>query len=426
MFVFKLPFVVKTDYACRIFRGFKIGRGFDSRRLQGYFNRRMKYIIRIISIAILVGGILPAVSVTFRTSDENNHTRIVFEGDRSFTYTIVSTSGRLELLLPERAEFTQNGLKIPESALVDQVVHETRENRSVLAVSLKSPVDIQKHFVLDNPFRVVFDLVKSANPTPKKETASEETGKIKEEEKKEVPSVADRPQAKSRPIDTICVDPGHGGEDFGAMGKSKLVEKDITLALSQKLRKLVQSKMGLRVIMTREKDAEVSLNTRASIANNQQAQMFVSIHVNSSFRKSAFGSETYFVSLNATDQEALELARKENQSKENIGASIQNDELKMILWNMAQTEYIRESSRLAESVQYELNELLGTRNRGVKQAPFRVLMRAAMPAVLVEVAFISNSGEEKKLSDENFQDRVASAIFIGLSKFISYFNTNLK
>ena len=386
----------------------------------------MKYIIRIIAIAILIGGILPAVSVTFRTSDENNHTRIVFEGDRSFTYTIVSTSGRFELLLPERAEFTQNVLKIPESALVDQVVHETRENRSVFAVSLKSPVDIQKHFVLDNPFRVVFDLVKSANPTPKKETISEGTGKFGEEEKKETPSVADRPQTKSRPIDTICVDPGHGGEDLGAMGKSKLAEKDITLAVSQKLRKLVQSKLGLRVIMTREKDAEVSLNTRASIANNQQAQMFVSIHVNSSFRKSAFGSETYFVSLNATDQEALELARKENQSKENIGESIQNDELKMILWNMAQTEYVRESSRLAESVQYELNELLGTRNRGVKQAPFRVLMRAAMPAVLVEVAFISNSGEEKKLLDENFQDRVASAIFNGLSKFISYYNTNLK
>ena len=206
----------------------------------------------------------------------------------------------------------------------------------------------------------------------------------------------------------------------------KLAEKEITLAVSQKLKRLVQSKLGLRVIMTREKDAEVSLNTRASIANNQQAQMFVSIHVNSSFRKSAFGSETYFVSLNATDHEALELARKENQSKENIGESIQNDELKMILWNMAQTEYIRESSRLAESVQYELNELLGTRNRGVKQAPFRVLMRAAMPAVLVEVAFISNSAEERKLLEENFQDRVASAIFNGLSKFISYYNTNLK
>jgi len=391
----------------------------------------MKYIIRIISIAILIGRILPAVSVTFRTSDENDHTRIVFEGDRSFAYTIVSTSGRLELLLPERAEFPQNVLKIPDSALVDQVFHEKRENRSVLAVSLKSSVDIQKHFVLDNPFRVVFDLVKSANPASKKEAISEGTGKTvngteKIEEKKETLSVADRPQTKSRPIDTICIDPGHGGEDLGAMSKSKAVEKDITLAVGQKLRKLVQSKLGLRVIMTREKDAEVSLNTRASIANNQQAQMFVSIHVNSSFRKSAFGSETYFVSLNATDQEALELARKENQSKENIGESIQNDELKMILWNMAQTEYIRESSRLAESVQYELNELLGTRNRGVKQAPFRVLMRAAMPAVLVEVAFISNSAEEKKLLDENFQDRVASAIFIGLSKFISFYNSNLK
>jgi N-acetylmuramoyl-L-alanine amidase len=384
----------------------------------------MKYMIRILLIVLWLGGTLPAVSVTFRTSDEDNHSRIVFEGDRSFTYTIVSTSRRLELHLPERAEFNQNVLKVSDSAVVEQVLHELRGNRSVFAVSFKCPADIRKHFVLDSPFRVVFDLVKSPDTVIPKDPGPEIGDKV--EEKKEDPPVSALPQPKARPIETICIDPGHGGEDFGAMGKSKLLEKDITLTVAHKLKKLIQSKLGLRVIMTREKDAEVSLNTRASIANNQQAQMFVSIHVNSSFRKSAFGSETYFVSLNATDQEALELARKENQSKDDIGESIQNDELKMILWNMAQTEYIRESSRLAESVQYELNELLGTRNRGVKQAPFRVLMRAAMSAVLVEVAFISNSSEEKNLKDENFQDRVASAIFIGLSKFISYYNSNLK
>jgi len=141
---------------------------------------------------------------------------------------------------------------------------------------------------------------------------------------------------------------------------------------------MIESRLGLRVIMTRDGDTETLLDTRASVANNQQAQMFVSIHVNSSFRRSAYGSEIYFVSLQATDQEALELAAKENQNEGEQKSTPGDDDLKMILWNMAQTEYIRDSSRLAEYIQAELNELLNTRNRGVKQAPFRVLMRAAM------------------------------------------------
>ncbi|TFG79808.1 MAG: N-acetylmuramoyl-L-alanine amidase, partial [Chrysiogenales bacterium] len=232
--------------------------------------------------------------------------------------------------------------------------------------------------------------------------------------------------SKPKPIETICIDPGHGGEDLGAIGKSKLQEKNVTLQISLKLKKLIESRTGLRVLMTRNKDSEVSLNTRASIANNQLAQMFISIHANSSFRKSAYGSETYFVSLKATDQESLELAQKENRNLEDPGETIKNDELKMILWNMAQTEYIRESSKLAEYIQNELNELLDTRNRGVKQAPFRVLMRTAMPAVLIETAFISNSKEEKKLKSEEFLDKIAFAIYNGVSKFIYYYNNILK
>ena len=191
--------------------------------------------------------------------------------------------------------------------------------------------------------------------------------------------------------------------------------------LANKLKKLVNSKLGLRVIMTREKDVEVSLDSRVSLANNQKAQLFVSIHVNSSFRKTARGPETYFVSLKATDQEAFELAQKENQAFGDIG-SMENDDLKMILWNMAQTEYIKESSKLAEFIQSELNVLMHTRNRGVKQAPFRVLMRAAMPAVLIEVAFLSNSLEEKKLQDDSFLYKVSYAIYSGVSKFVYYYN----
>jgi N-acetylmuramoyl-L-alanine amidase len=192
------------------------------------------------------------------------------------------------------------------------------------------------------------------------------------------------------------------------------------------------SKLGLQVVMTRENDSEVSLNSRVSIANNRKAHMFVSIHVNSSFRKAARGSETFYVSLKATDQEAFLLSQKENQSTSSTSSTsseesrdvVQDDELKMILWDMAQTEYIKESSRLAEFIQEELNVLLLTRNRGVKQAPFRVLMRAAMPAVLVEIAFLSNSDEEKKLQDDAFLINVAEAIYTGISRYINYYNNS--
>ena len=122
------------------------------------------------------------------------------------------------------------------------------------------------------------------------------------------------------------------------------------------------------------------------------------------------------------DQEAYDLAQKENAAFDSINSTAENDDLKMILWNMAQTEFIRESSKLAEFIQGELNILLSTINRGVKQAPFRVLMRAAMPAVLVEIAFLSNATEEKRMKDNAFLGRVAQSIYLGISKYIYYQN----
>jgi len=366
--------------------------------------------------------ILPALSIDFRSSDHEGFTRIVLEADQTFAFSVRNRPGQLQVLLPRHAAFKNQTPSLQNSRLLERITHELKEENGVLTIYFKGDASVQKNFVLEKPFRVVFDLVKSdsAAVTPPRSTESSD--------KPQDPGpIANTPAASSaKPIETICIDPGHGGEDLGAVGRSKLHEKDVTLKISLKLKKLIESRTGLRVLMTRDKDSEVSLNSRASIANNQQAQMFVSIHVNSSFRKSAFGSETYFVSLKATDPEALELAQKENQNPEDPGEAIKNDELKMILWNMAQTEFIRESSTLAEYVQNELNDLLGTRNRGVKQAPFRVLMRTAMPAILVETAFISNSAEEKKLQNEAFLDKIAFAIFNGISKFIYYYNTNIK
>jgi len=376
-----------------------------------------------LSVALLAAPLLLlSISVNFRSFDHEGFTRIVFEADRSFAFTVQERPDRLDVRLSGRADFPAQPLAVQNSPLLERVTHEVQGENSVFSVYFKGRATVRKNFVLEKPFRLVFDLVRSDTPAAQPPAAADSDKKNPDPPQESPPPAPARP----KPIETICIDPGHGGEDLGAIGRSKLQEKSVTLRIGLKVKKLVETKTGLRVIMTRDKDTEVSLNTRASIANNQLAQMFISIHANSSFRKSAFGSETYFVSLQATDQESLELAQKENQNMEDLGETIQNDELKMILWNMAQTEHIRESSKLAEYIQNELNELLGTRNRGVKQAPFRVLMRTAMPAVLIETIFISNPSEEKKLQSDEFLDKIASAIFSGISKFIYYYNSILK
>ncbi len=232
------------------------------------------------------------------------------------------------------------------------------------------------------------------------------------------PAAADARQKSG--MKTVVIDPGHGGIEPGAKGGSGAVEKDVTLAISLKLKALLEKSMSCEVIMTRDRDMDVPLEARAALANNHRADLFLSIHINGSKRESASGSETFFMSLNATDEETRRLAYLENKSSgiENRMATSSGDELKMILWDMAQTAFIRQSSQLAELIQSELNTLLGTKDRGVKQAPFKVLCGVAAPAVLVEVAFISNPEEESKLVTEEFQSSVAEAVYLGVSNFL--------
>ena len=178
--------------------------------------------------------------------------------------------------------------------------------------------------------------------------------------------------------------------------------------------------MGFEVVLTRDRDVDVPMETRSAVANNNKAALFISIHANGAVQKKAAGSETFFLSLNATDEETRRLAYLENNSTElqtRIDPSADND-LMMILWDMAQNAYIKQSSRLAELVQGELDAMLGTRNRGIKQAPFKVLTGVACPAILVEAAFISNPDEEQKLASDAFQTKVAEAIYRGLVRYL--------
>lgn len=222
------------------------------------------------------------------------------------------------------------------------------------------------------------------------------------------------PPAKALPV--IVLDPGHGGVETGATGPSGLQEKALTLDLAMRLKSRLE-RQGATVVLTRDDDRVLTLDERTAIANHNRAILFISIHLNASKRKTAVGAETYFLSSGATDDEARTLAGLENKAYEppdgvapSASTTPPDRGLELILWDLAQNSFLRESSRLAEAVQSELNAATGVRDRGVRQAPFTVLMGATMPAILIEAGFISNPDEEARFKDDAYKDRVVDAI----------------
>jgi N-acetylmuramoyl-L-alanine amidase len=234
---------------------------------------------------------------------------------------------------------------------------------------------------------------------------------------------------KSHTLNTIVIDPGHGGEDTGAIGPSGIKEKDINLGIAKRLEKLISQKISAKIILTRTDDTFIPLEQRAIIANKNQADLFISIHANASYRKGASGVETYFLSFDASDEDAKRAADFEN-AVVSIGNNQDNndkdiDDLKSILMDMAQTEFLKESSELAEIIQENLCRIIKGENRGIKQAPFFVLAGAAMPAVLIEVGFLSNSSDEKRLTAKQTQEAIAEAIFKSIIRFEGVLKTRM-
>jgi len=229
------------------------------------------------------------------------------------------------------------------------------------------------------------------------------------------------------PVDVIVIDPGHGGEDPGARGPGGVLEKNVTLEIAKKLRARLLKEPGLAVRLTREGDATLSLTERPQRAQGFEADVFVSIHANGFKRISAEGFETFFASLTATDQAALDLANWENQAgaaTEEAPEEVKND-IELILGDMAQTESLADSQRLAELIQGKLALVMESENRGVKQAPFNVLMQSTMPAVLVEVGFITSPREARNISDDATQNAIVEALALAILDYRSQTNARL-
>jgi len=349
------------------------------------------------------------VTVEVRADAALSTTRLVLGHSRHVEYTIHATSSRIEISYsrPIRVE--------PAEAQYDDgilVRHRQRGDHELILVTGKGyrgydSFDLRNRyrgydsFDLRNHFRLVIDL-QGTRP----------------ESDVRLPGAAQRDDSKT----IVVLDPGHGGVEMGAVGPSGLKEKDITLDLARRLRQELQTDRSISVVLTRDEDRLVGLDERTAIANHNRADLFVSIHLNASRRTRARGAETYFLAADATDDSARTTAALENRShgveKDSLSGGRDAEGLDLVLWDLAQNQYLAESSLLGERMQRHLNEVTGTRDRGVKQAPFRVLMGATMPAILVEVGFISNSDEEARFKTLSYRNQVVAGMAAAVQEYL--------
>lgn len=214
---------------------------------------------------------------------------------------------------------------------------------------------------------------------------------------------------------TIVIDAGHGGSEEGAKGPDGTLEKNVTLSVARRLKAALEARLGLRVILTREGDATVGLDERAALANNNKADLFVSLHANASMRPAASGAEVFYLSLDEYGDAGQRVAHGESESLPVFGGGTR--EIDLVLWEMAQARYIQQSAALAAAVEASLRQHVPMSARAVQQAPFRVLVGANMPAVLVEMGFITNAGQEKQLRSDAFQESLVQALVESITRF---------
>ncbi len=322
-------------------------------------------------------------------------TRVVVETGAALAYAMVPGGEEIRVRLP-RLALAQARTEELADGLVREIRLEPNGRDAVLRVVLEGKAGDIKTSSLQDPYRVVLDIYRQ------KEAAGGERG---------APAI--------EPLRLIVLDAGHGGHDPGATGPNGVMEKDVVLDVTRRAARLVEGGLGVKVALTRSTDVFVPLRERTSFASRQRADLFVSIHANAHPQAVSEGVEVYFLSSEASDSQARHIAAVENGviQLESPASRQKSELLKSILWDLAQSEFQQESSFMAETVLDSMTRSLSLVPRGVKQAGFYVLGGAPMPAILVEIGFLTNRKEERKLGTPEYREAVARAIYAGLADY---------
>jgi len=360
-----------------------------------------------------------------------NYTRVVVYVDREtdFMHHMLKKDPVIDKpprLYVDLSNATMGDGKQKNIPINDDLLSYARAARNTLdsvrvVMDIKS-FDTYKVFSLRDPFRIVIDVwggngaAKASAGLPADPAGPASDALIDKTRKMPRGALA---KQLALGVRRVVIDPGHGGKDFGAPGFFPGVhEKDIVLEIAKCVARKLREELGLEVVLTRSDDRYLTLEERTAFANTRNGDLFVSIHTNASRDPRAYGTETYFLNL-ATDDESIRVAAMENAtSTKNIS------DLHSILNDLLKNAKINESSRLAAFVQGALVKNLNLKgydrikDKGVKQAPFYVLLGARMPSILVETAFISNREECQRLTNPSYQDNLADSIVKGIRTYI--------
>lgn len=357
---------------------------------------------------------ITSVLTRIRHTSSQSYTRVTMELSTEVPYEIHFLKEDAGQRLPPRlyVDLLQTRLRMdPTQPIVvqDRLLRQVRVGQFApgvvrVVLDLRS-VSSHRAFLLPDPSRLVVDINAGANG---RETAALE-------KPRGLPPPP-KPKVPAPGLRKIVLDPGHGGKDPGAIGVGGVAEKDIVLSLAKKLAKKLKQEMGVKVVLTRQDDTFIPLEDRTAIANAEEADLFVSLHVNASPNANLRGMETYYLD-NTNDEASILLAARENgTSRRNIS------DLQFILSDLTQNSKLEDSVTLAHRIHSSLASHMGQRygdvkDLGVKKALFYVLVGARMPSVLLEMFFITNKHEGRALAQKAYQDAIVEGLFQGIKKY---------
>ena len=354
--------------------------------------------LRLASRLLLVGELrVPRVAARYGPRGDGG--RLSLDVTPETPYELIEEPGRL------RIRFEADAIDLAGRPVAgDNMVQTIAIDDALPGLTLELGPGYGSHRVTGRPARFAVELepagaaAASADPDPSGDVAGVLRDRV------------------SRPaLRTVVIDPGHGGDDQGARGGDGTLEKHVTLAVAQRLRAALESRLGVRVILTRTDDRGVTLDQRAAIANNNQADLFISLHANASLSEIPAGAEVFHLSVEEYGAEAREIAERTGEFLRVADGG--QREIDMVPWELAQARYLSRSAILADLVEDELSIRVPMNPRPRREAPFRVLAGANMPAVLVEMGFISNPEQEAELVDPDFQGSIVEALVSSVIRF---------
>jgi N-acetylmuramoyl-L-alanine amidase len=345
-----------------------------------------------------------AFLLNHRIWSTDSYSRVVFYLSEASEFSLTKKSAREWQVMVTHAtvpKFLSGNLKVNEP-LIQSILAQNEKDSLRLTIRTKVDLVQVENFLFHEPVRIVLDLYQAASSN-----SVDPVGQLLKEK---------APRVKSKSTSIIVLDPGHGGKDPGTTSQSGLQEKNITLSISRKIKAALQVKGIGSVFLTRESDESIDLDERTYFANSKNADLFVSIHANSSHNKKSQGLQTFYLNL-ATDRASTRLAQRENLFKK--GSTID-----MIKLDLEVAMHTNRSAGFAESLHKQVYKNLSRINTdmqdfGVKPALFYVLWGARMPSILVETGFLSHAGEAKKLASASYQEKMAQAIADGIAGYLS-------